>query len=42
MSDQDPNATLIPFTEDGGRLVRRVWRDDRWFFSVIDVVGLLT
>jgi hypothetical protein len=42
MSDQDPNTTLIPFTEDGGRLVRRVWHDDRWFFSVVDVVGLLT
>jgi len=33
---------LIPFTEDGGRLIRRQWHDGRWFFSVVDVVGLLT
>jgi len=32
---------LIPFTEDGGRLIRRQWHDGRWFFSVVDVVGLL-
>jgi hypothetical protein len=33
---------LIPFTEDGGRLIRRQWHDGRWFISGIDVVGLLT
>jgi DNA-damage-inducible protein D len=34
---------LLPF-DDGsaGRLIRRVWHDGRWFFSVVDVVAVLT
>jgi GIY-YIG catalytic domain len=28
--------------ETAEKTVRRVWHEDRWFFSVIDVVGLLT
>jgi DNA-damage-inducible protein D len=39
--EQDPGG-LIPFTEDGGRLIRRQWHEGRWYFSVVDVVGLLT
>jgi hypothetical protein len=41
MSD-DPTTSLIPFTGDGSRLIRKQWHDGRWFLSVIDVVGLLT
>lgn len=42
----DNDRTLVPFgTGDGdeapGRLIRRQWHDGRWFFSVVDVVGLL-
>jgi DNA-damage-inducible protein D len=33
---------LEEFDEQASRDVRRAWHDDRWFFSVIDVVGLLT
>lgn len=43
----DNDRTLLPFDAgDGddapGRLIRRQWHDGRWFFSVVDVVGLLT
>ena len=33
---------LDEFDEQASRDVRRLWHDGRWFFSVIDVVGLLT
>jgi DNA-damage-inducible protein D len=42
MSNEDATTALVPFTEDGGRLIRRQWHDGQWFFSVIDVVGLLS
>jgi hypothetical protein len=25
-----------------GKGIRRIWEDNRWFFSVVDVVGVLT
>jgi len=28
--------------ETAEKAVRRVWHEDRWFFSVVDVIGLLT
>src|SRR6185312_4616970 len=50
MSD-DPNDTneindeqaMLPF-DDGsmGRLIRRQWHEGRWYFSVIDVIAVLT
>jgi hypothetical protein len=40
------NADLALFAdfddEQAERRIRRVWHEGRWFFSVIDVVGLLT
>src|SRR5260221_13386276 len=36
---------LLPFEEEGSesiRLIRRQWHEGRWFFSVVDVVALLT
>ncbi len=38
MSD---DQTMLPF-ESGGRLIRRQWHEDRWLFSVVDVVAALT
>lgn len=40
MSD---DQALLPF-DDGstGRVIRREWHDGRWFFSVVDVVAILT
>jgi DNA-damage-inducible protein D len=35
------DQALLPF-EGNGRLIRRQWHEGRWFFSVVDVVGLLT
>jgi DNA-damage-inducible protein D len=38
----DPQA-ILPF-DDGsaGRLIRHVWHNDRWYFSVVDVIAVLT
>jgi DNA-damage-inducible protein D len=36
------DRALLPFDEGDGRLIRRQWHEGRWFFSVVDVVGVLT
>jgi hypothetical protein len=36
------STSLALIEEQAGGSIRRVWHDGRWFFSVIDVVGLLT
>ncbi|HEX2349295.1 MAG TPA: BRO family protein [Ktedonobacterales bacterium] len=41
MSDQINDQALLPFDGDG-RIIRRQWVSDRWFFSVVDVVAVLT
>ncbi len=38
MSD---DQAMLPFEGDG-RIIRRQWVDDRWYFSVVDVVAILT
>lgn len=38
MSD---DQSMLPFEGDG-QLIRRQWVDDRWYFSVVDVVAALT
>jgi DNA-damage-inducible protein D len=35
------DKTILPFDGDG-RLIRRQWVNDRWYFSVVDVVAVLT
>lgn len=40
MSDEEDRG-LLPF-EDGSRLIRRQWHKGRWFFSVVDVIAILT
>jgi DNA-damage-inducible protein D len=46
--DRDRDRALLPFDDDGAggesasRLIRRQWHDGRWFFSVVDVVAVLT
>ncbi len=30
---------LMPFE---GKEIRKIWHEDQWFFSVIDVIGILT
>jgi hypothetical protein len=39
-NEQDPGAVLT--FEGEGRLIRRQWHNGVWYFSVVDVVGLLT
>ncbi len=43
MSDQEQDTVVLPF-DDGstGRVIRSEWHDGQWFFSVIDVVAVLT
>ena len=36
------DAGLALIEEQADRKIRRVWHDGRWFFSVIDVIGVLT
>ena len=33
------NSHLIPFE---GKQIRKVWHDEQWYFSVVDVIGILT
>lgn len=42
-SDANDEQALLPF-DDGsmGRLIRRQWYEGQWFFSVIDVIAVLT
>ena len=52
MSDPNNNDTtdngndglgILPFGDGSmGRVIRRAWHDGRWFFSVIDVIAVLT
>jgi DNA-damage-inducible protein D len=35
------DTTVLPFEGDG-QLIRRQWVNDRWYFSVVDVVAVLT
>ena len=35
----DPEGKIIVF---GARQIRRLWVDEQWFFSVVDIVGALT
>lgn len=37
----DDKQAMPPFDGDG-RLIRRQWLDDRWYFSIVDVVAVLT
>lgn len=41
MSDQTTDQALTPFDSDG-RVIRRQWFQNRWYFSVVDVVAILT
>ena len=46
MSETSDDRALLPFDDGSGegvsRLVRRQWHDGRWFFSVVDVIAVLT
>src|SRR5258708_9944069 len=36
------DRALLPFDDGDGQLIRRQWHDDRWYFSVVDVVRAQT
>jgi len=41
MTEQDKD--LIPFeATEGAREVRRIWHNGQWYYSVIDLVAILT
>ena len=39
-------GNMIPFVQEDsfreGKEIRKIWHDDQWFFSVVDVIGVLT
>ena len=35
----EENKDLIPFE---GKPIRKVWHNDEWYFSVVDVIEVLT
>ncbi len=41
MGDQATDQALTSF-DSGGRVIRRQWFQDRWYFSVVDIVAALT
>lgn len=42
MSETDDDRALLPFEHEGARLIRRQWHNGQWYFSVIDVIRVLT
>src|SRR5262249_36595062 len=40
--DAPEEMGLMLIAEQADASIRRVWHDGRWFFSVIDVIGVLT
>src|SRR6185312_13159488 len=40
--EQQGDVQLSIFDAEATAQIRHVWHDGRWFFSVVDVVGLLT
>lgn len=43
MDSHDPaDMALTLIEEQAEERIRRTWHEDRWFFSVIDLIGLLT
>ena len=41
-NEREHGMALDLFDEQASERVRRVWHEGRWFFSVIDVVAVLT
>ena len=35
----DPQGKMIVF---GAKQIRRIWHDEQWFFSIVDIIGALT
>jgi DNA-damage-inducible protein D len=42
MTDDTGDRAMLPFEGEGDRVIRRQWHDGRWFFSVVDVIAVLT
>ena len=35
----DSQSKMIVF---GAKQIRRIWHDEQWFFSIVDIIGALT
>ncbi|GEM_PF-606649 len=42
MSEDNPTGAQGKIIVFGAKQIRRIWHDQQWFFSVVDIVGALT
>lgn len=42
MNEEHPSDAQGKIVVFGARRIRRVWRDEQWFFSVVDIIAALT
>ena len=42
MSEEIPAASHGKIIVFGAKQIRRIWHDEQWFFSVVDIIGALT
>ena len=42
MSEELPSDSLGKMVVFGAKQIRRIWHDEQWFFSIVDIIGALT
>ena len=42
MSEELPSESLGKIIVFGAQQIRRVWHQEQWYFSVVDIIGALT
>src|SRR4051812_30038352 len=42
MSDALPDDSKGKMVVFGAKQIRRIWHDEQWFFSIVDIIGALT
>jgi len=42
MSEENPVDSQGKIVVFGAKQIRRIWLDEQWFFSIVDIIGALT